>query len=222
MHPTRQPTRVPSSSPITTRKPTTRSPSSNNVITVNTPIHVPYYSTSLTASATVNTVSYTFTACFAGTIHIADCDSVRCLGSSNDQYIRLYVNGVQVASNDDSCNYCSVIDYRSVSDTCQTYTLQQGCYKNNQCSGNFTISLSNTPTLRPISIRQPTPSPTRNPTLLSTTNPSTQTSAPTTNISESYYYGNISGATPTFAPTGYSIAFPFEVLLEGSTSANCV
>ena len=151
---------------------------------------------------------YTFTACFAGSIYIADCDPVRCLGSSNDQYIRLYVNGMQVASNDDSCSYCSVIDYRTVSATCQTYTLQQGCYGSSQCSGNFTISLMSSPTFQPISLRQPTLSPTRIPTLSPAIQPSTQTGAPTANFSDNYYYGNISGASPspsratTKLPTG--------------------
>eukprot|EP01036_Dinobryon_divergens_P025135 gene25136-33654_t len=196
--PVQRPIPTPSSQPITARK-TTRT-LSNKVITANTPLQVPYYSTSLTASATINAVPYTFTACFAGFIHIADCDPVRCLGGSNDQYIRLYVNGIQVASNDDSCSLCSVIDYLTVSSTCQTYTLQQGCFGSSQCSGNFTISLMNSPTIQPISLRQPTPSPTRIPTLSPAIQPSTQTGAPSANISDNYYYGNIS-LSPAIQPS---------------------
>ena len=144
--PTISPSNVaPSVWPTTSNVPTlflSQIPSTNYVLTNNTPLHVPYYSTSQTDSATVNTVPYTFTACIQGDIHIADCNPDRCLSSSNnDQYIRLYSNGVVVAFNDDSCRYCSIINYRIISDTCQTYTLQQGCFSNSECSGNFTISL---------------------------------------------------------------------------------
>ena len=75
-------------------------------------------------------------------MHIADCDPDRCQSSSNDQLIRLYADGIQVAANDDYCGWCSVIDYSVTSDACQTYTLQQGCFSNLRCSGNFTITLT--------------------------------------------------------------------------------
>lgn len=118
-----------------------QNPSPNYVLTVNTPLHVPYYSTSHTSSATINTVSYTFKVCFESDIHIIDCDPDRCQSGTNDQFIRLYSNGIEVAYNDNSCSFCSVINYRIVSNTCQIYTLQQGCYRDTQCSGNFTITL---------------------------------------------------------------------------------
>ncbi len=113
-----------------------------SILTANTPLQVPYYSTSNTASATVNTVPYTFTVCSAGNISIADCDFDRCQGGGNDQYIRLYSSGTLLASDDDTCSACSVISYSFASDACQVYTLQQGCYSNLQCSGAFTITLS--------------------------------------------------------------------------------
>lgn len=128
--------------------PTASTPSSNLVLTVNTPLSVPYYWTSLTSSATVNTVPFTFTVCNAGDIQIADCDPVGCKDGKNDQYIRLYSSGKEIAVNDDagsmnsSCSYCSVINYRIESDTCQIYTLQQGCFGDNECSGYFKISLT--------------------------------------------------------------------------------
>ena len=128
------------------------SPSTNYVITVDTPLHVPYYSASNTNYALFNTVPYTFTVCSAGDIHISDCDPNRCQGGTNDQYIRLFSNGMQVEYNDDSCSYCSAINYPVVSDTCQTYTLQQGCYSDGKCSGSFIITLSSSPTKTPTSL----------------------------------------------------------------------
>ena len=105
----------------------TAKPFPSNILTANTPLYVPFYSASNTASASVNAVLYTFAVCSAGTISIADCDSSRCLTTLNDQYIRLYSDGTLLAFNDDAC---------------QVYTLQQGCYSNLQCSGAFTITLS--------------------------------------------------------------------------------
>ena len=139
-------------SPSTSAVTKTPSPSTNYVLTANTPLHVPYYSTSLTNKATVNTVPYTFTVCNSGNINIADCDTDRCLRVSNDQYIRLYSEGREVAVNDDACSLCSIIKYPIVSDTCQTYILQQGCYSDSLCSGNFTISLTSFPTQSPTSV----------------------------------------------------------------------
>ena len=146
--PTELPTTVPSQTP--TEAPSaggwiSPSPLSDHLLTATTPLHVPYYSTSGTSSAYVNTVPYTFSVCSAGSIRIADCDPVRCssTSSTNDQYIRLYSNnGYQVAANDDSCRLCSAIYYYIASDACQTFTLQQGCWSSNQCSGNFTITLT--------------------------------------------------------------------------------
>jgi hypothetical protein len=177
---TRRPTRVPSKKPtqIPTRIPTTGitnidSPTAppSASLELNIPIHVPYYSTWDTNSANFNTKSFTFRTCASGYIYIADCDPVRCSGSSsNDQYIRLYNSELEeVAYNDNRCGLCSVIDYPTLSDKCHTYTLQQGCKGYNYCSGNFTITLLstldqiptpcpvNTPTLRPNSKRKPTP-----------------------------------------------------------------
>ena len=173
-------------------------PSSNYVLTINTPLHVPYYSASYTSSATVNTVPYTFTTCFAGELYIADCNSVRCQSGINDQYIRLYSNGLEVASDDDSCTeLCSIINYRIMSATCQTYTLQQGCYSNRGCSGNFTISFTSFPSQTPIIISTVTPrtSSTVAPTVSPIVTPTTSsTVAPT--------------ASPIVAPTTSSTLTP--------------
>jgi hypothetical protein len=118
--------------------PSAQSPSSTHVIT----LQVPFYSASNTFYATVNTVPYSFTVCSAGSIHIADCDFDRCLANYNDQFIRLYSDGVEVAFNDQSCNSCSTITYYITSDTCHTYTLEQGCYWSFSCTGAFTITLT--------------------------------------------------------------------------------
>ena len=120
----------------------TASPLPSYTLTADTPLQVPFYNTSGTNSATANTVPYTFAVCSIGTIRIADCDADRCLSRFNDQLIRLYSDGFQVAWSDDSCYACSVITYYITTDTCHAYTLQQGCYSNLQCSGAFTITLS--------------------------------------------------------------------------------
>ena len=142
--PTELPTIVPSQTP--TEAPSaggwiSPSPLSGHVLTAATPLHVPYYSISGTSSAYVNTVPYTFSVCSAGSMLIADCDPTRCLSYYNDQLIRLYIDQYHVAFSDDSCSSCSAIYYYIASDACQTFTLQQGCYLNTQCSGNFTITL---------------------------------------------------------------------------------
>jgi hypothetical protein len=59
-----------------------------------------------------------------------------------------------VAFNDDSCHVCSAIIY-TLPEPCQQYTLQQGCYKNKYCTGNFTIQAIETPTAMPSTM--PTP-----------------------------------------------------------------
>eukprot|EP01035_Chromulina_nebulosa_P032354 gene32354-43222_t len=116
---------------------------------------IPYFSATLTNSATVNTQSYTFTSCIAGTFYFADCDPGRCSNGGNDQYIRLIINGVEVASNDDSCNTCSTIRYTTLSNACQIYTFQMGCYQQKSCTGIFKITItpstvqSTTPTAMP-------------------------------------------------------------------------
>ena len=119
-----------------------QSPSIANILTATSPLHVPFYITSGTNSALNNTVPYTFTVCSTGSIYIADCDVDRCLNTYNDQFIRLYSDGKEVAWADQSCYGCAVIDYSNTSDICHTYTLQQGCYSYVQCTGNFTITLA--------------------------------------------------------------------------------
>ena len=119
-----------------------RSPSISNILTATSPLHVPFYIASGTNSALHNTVPYTFTVCSTGSIYIADCDVDRCLNTYNDQFIRLYSDGKEVAWADQSCYGCAVIDYSNTSDTCHTYTLEQGCYWSFSCTGAFTITLT--------------------------------------------------------------------------------
>lgn len=152
---TETPTEAPSSNPTQTPTsvPISQSPSSIFVITFETPLYVPYYETSSTGSATINTVPYTFTVCSAGDLHISDCGAERCQdGGSNDQYIRLYSNGLEVAYSDDACFLCAAIDYPIVADTCQTYIIQQGCSESNDCSGAFVITLTSFQTQGKLSV----------------------------------------------------------------------
>lgn len=115
-------------------------------LTVGTPLQAPSYSLTSTDSAQTNIAQYTFTVCSLGHINIADCDSSRCAaGITNDQYIRLYsnTNSVEVAENDDAtCVQCSIINYDKYSATCESFTLQQGCYGGYSCAGSFTITLT--------------------------------------------------------------------------------
>eukprot|EP01035_Chromulina_nebulosa_P001810 gene1810-2441_t len=128
---------------------------------------IPYFSATLTNSATVNTQSYTFTSCIAGTFYFADCDPGRCPSGSNDQYIRLFINGVEVASNDDSCNYCSTILYTTVSNACQIYTFKMGCFQQNSCTGIFKITITPSTVLSTTPTAMPSVSPTAVPTTIS-------------------------------------------------------
>ena len=60
------------------------------------------------------------------------------------------------------CSSCSTIIY-TTQGSCQQYTLQQGCYMNRFCTGNFTIQAIAQPTSRPTPA--PIISPTEEPTI---------------------------------------------------------
>eukprot|EP01036_Dinobryon_divergens_P023744 gene23744-32129_t len=171
--PSNPPTEAPSNSPVDAPSihPTVfgalesnESPTVTAITSLPTPysafqtLYVPIYSAINTFSATTKTVPYTFTACPGMTLMIADCSSAYCVTDihrSSDQFIRLYdsMNNM-VAFNDDSCHVCSAIIY-TLREPCQQYTLQQGCYKNKYCTGNFTIQAVDTPTAMPSAM--PTP-----------------------------------------------------------------
>ena len=74
--------------------------------------------------------------CPGETVSLSSC------GCGGDTYLRLFnATGSEVASNDDSCNYCSAITYAATGD-CQTYKLKQGCYASGSCSGTVMITVT--------------------------------------------------------------------------------
>eukprot|EP00597_Dinobryon_sp_UTEXLB2267_P015099 CAMPEP_0170119432 /NCGR_PEP_ID=MMETSP0020_2-20130122/14390_1 /TAXON_ID=98059 /ORGANISM="Dinobryon sp., Strain UTEXLB2267" /LENGTH=871 /DNA_ID=CAMNT_0010348797 /DNA_START=71 /DNA_END=2686 /DNA_ORIENTATION=- len=187
--------------------------------TVFVPITCAAYSATNTASATQNYATCTFTACAGVSLRIADCDASRCAsGVNNDQYIRLYDgSGAAVASNDDSCNRCSIITY-TTSGVCQKYTLFEGCYSSNSCSGVFTISdssISSSPTTAAISSPSVVPTaplltrvPTAVPTARLTALPTVTSNAIPTRLSTlsptpktSTQYSTVPSKSVTLSPT---------------------
>jgi hypothetical protein len=158
-----------------------------------------------TNSAAINTVSCSFQACPGTTLLISGCNSV----CSGDQYIRLYqTSSGQVAFNDDGgvgCGYCSAITYLVVGSSCQTYTLAQGCYNSNTCSGRFIVS-------------QYTPTPTASPTLAPSIAPSrAPSSAPQT--CPTFSPSKAPTFAPSSAPTGSPTMSPTFVPSQAPTYA---
>ena len=110
------------------------------------------YSTSNTFSATTNVAICVFDACGGSSLVISSCSSSSSGGGnsggscSGDQYIRLYnEQGYEVASDDDSgCSSdCSKIQYTTPAGSgCQQYSLSQGCYSSESCSGQFAVKMS--------------------------------------------------------------------------------
>jgi len=129
--PTFNPTILPSMVP-------SKSPTINP--TVTTVISCPAFTATNTNNAKTNFVPCSFSACAGVSLVISDCAASRCWnGGSNDQYIRLISeNGNEVASDDNTCSYCSKITY-TTKGACQTYTLKQGCHGSTTCYGAFNI-----------------------------------------------------------------------------------
>ena len=67
---------------------------------------------------------------------------------SGDQYLRLNsASGAEINRNDDKCYGCSQIEYSlpSSSSGCSCYTIIQGCYSMDQCSGVVSVVIEGTP-----------------------------------------------------------------------------
>ena len=107
------------------------------------------YSAVNTNYANSNTVTCSFIVPAGVSIMIADCASTGCTAGTSDQYIRLYDGSNQVAYSDDYCGYCSKILYTNTGSIDKTYTLQQGCYGNTACTGQFTVSSTTSYTCSP-------------------------------------------------------------------------
>jgi hypothetical protein len=98
----------------------------------------PYYSTSATASATVNIAFCLVTLCPGDTAYIGSCDAGYCYG---DQYLRLSLAGLVIASSDDNCGSCSRIIHTNMNLNCGVYTIMEGCAGNAACSGVVGITV---------------------------------------------------------------------------------
>ena len=133
----------------------------------------PYSIVSDTNSATQNYVTCTFTACAGVILTIADCGAENCASLGNDQFIRLKnADGNEVAWNDDNAGCgagaCSKITY-TTTESCQLYTLIEGCYASSLCYGAFTITGEQIPNSSPTTV--PTANPTLFPTAIPTCKP---------------------------------------------------
>ena len=108
------------------------------------PMNVSYcapYETSETDYAMKNYSICYITACSGQTIKASLC-SGECSG---DTYLRLYdASGILVADNDDVCGLCSEITYDTDIDACEVYSLHEGCYGMNMCSGQAVVEVYNT------------------------------------------------------------------------------
>jgi hypothetical protein len=78
-------------------------------------------------------------ACPNDIITFSSCDLV---DSNEDTYYRLFRNGTQIASNDNSCGNSSEIEYEVSSQSkCQNYSIHIGCYGSNSCTTTVTGTL---------------------------------------------------------------------------------
>jgi hypothetical protein len=76
------------------------------------------------------------------TLNIGQCYDTS--AATGDTYIRLVSSsGVVVASNDDSCNLFSQLIYTRTLQGCDTYSLREGCYQAQSCSGLMQYGIGN-------------------------------------------------------------------------------
>jgi hypothetical protein len=146
--PTRAPTRAPSRTP--TRAPTSVAPTIRPYPTPTRPptlaptspvtwgqLNCPAFFTTKTNSARKNTVNCPVIACQGRTVRVSMCGGLTNNGGacSGDTFLRIFdPNGVQVASNDNSCGACSTATFKATM-ACSMYTIVQGCVGTTTCSG---------------------------------------------------------------------------------------
>jgi len=97
------------------------------------------YSASNTNSCTQNYSSYSLSLAAGETLNIGTCGVAGSSGSG-DTYLRLYLGGSEVASNDDACGVLSNISYTASS--AGTYVLRMGCYSSGSCSGTVAYTIN--------------------------------------------------------------------------------
>lgn len=98
------------------------------------------YSATSTSSASVNYSTLYINANTGDALSFSACSS-----GTGDTYFRLYYQGSQVSSNDDSCGYLSAINYTATGDG--TYELHMGCYNATSCSATVNYSMTKSSSL---------------------------------------------------------------------------
>lgn len=98
-----------------------------------------YYEGIHSNNAMVNTSTSELFACYGDRLVIdMTAEHALCEG---DTYLRLYLDGSEVAENDDyDHGLCSTIYYDVTSSGCHNFTLSKGCYGSGACSGAPIIS----------------------------------------------------------------------------------
>eukprot|EP00981_Chlorochromonas_danica_P012659 scaffold5245_cov183-Ochromonas_danica.AAC.10 len=206
-----------------------------------------YYCPIYSASDTNSAISFSTTSqcylsmCPGDTISLGSCSSYAHGGvypeCSGNQLLRLVdIYGNEVATSSTSCSGCAELSYTVPSYTsCQMYTIWEGCYSAESCSGQVGIYLFTTtsPTWKPT--QAPTAKPSMKPTPVPTARPSLKpTPAPTTTVTRSwaidsgnnYYYcpfysvSNTNSATNfVTTPQCYLSMCPGDTITLGSCSS---
>lgn len=118
------------------------------------------YRASNTNTGTQNTVACPLYVCPGTVLTLETCngDGKSCTG---DTYLRLIDgSGYELAANDDRCGLCSAITFHFRGNSCQEYTVDQGCYGDEACSGTVKIVHESGPALPPYPMGAPTAIPT--------------------------------------------------------------
>lgn len=148
--PSPSPTKVPSMSPtmapsvVVTSRPsvvptvtptTTTAPASYPVIGKNYFYPCPKYSASNTDSANQHYSTCSFIACGGTTVIVSGC------GCSGDQFLQLYDSSGFLTDGDEECGQCAAMAYTVPGDsaTCSTFTIHEGCYSSESCSGTVAV-----------------------------------------------------------------------------------
>jgi hypothetical protein len=117
------------------------------------------FSVSNTNSDSVNyaTCSYTLASAYSS----ATVTASTCSAYTGDTYLRAYISGVQVASNDDYCDYGSQMSFTLR--YAEIVTITEGCYDATSCAGTVTLTFTDqaltggNPTMTPTISFAPTP-----------------------------------------------------------------
>mmetsp|Transcript_28720 Transcript_28720/g.61860 ORF Transcript_28720/g.61860 Transcript_28720/m.61860 type:complete len:1062 (+) Transcript_28720:186-3371(+) len=146
--PTASPTLVPGQTHAPTRAPSTAAPTTTVTAAPTSKHYFPYKSGVLsnTDDAEQNTESVWQRACKGDKLLFSTCSS-----SFKDTYIRLFLDGNEVAENDDASGevVCSEITYTYTAADCGMLELRLGCYSDGACKMTATLEELGTVIVRP-------------------------------------------------------------------------